>query len=241
MDTKGQSMLKSVFRANIYDADVTKFFNEHQNIEKITIEHINGHGYRLLVYPLKKQQSENITISVYDLSFDGDLHLFKKNYPTFLLPNASDLKTKYINRIKNITERDTTYTLKTTLRSDSTTHFFEFYAESKNIYPERNQPHLKADMLTFTKKIEQHFQSWKPIAPSDSLIVLTGIIEKNGIMGNITLLVGETSPYSNKLIEAILKEANPWLPVLYASKRTEWPVRISLRLNRDQTLKIQIR
>ena len=187
--------------------------------------------------------AENIPAENYFFTFDGDVHLFNKKYPQFSFQNSSELKDRYIDEMKDVTKYETLYRLISSFRPDSLTHFFEFYSRSNvqeyDFGRVSNRPYLKQDISQLTDTLQQCLKSWKSIIIIDSIIVMSGTVEKNGSLTNLKLLAGDTSPYSKKIMQE-LATVTQWWPVRHGGKALPWPVKISVRVNPDHTLKVGI-
>ena len=123
-------------------------------------------------------------------------------------------------------------------------HHFNFYTFEGNteplLGPADYRPTFKGDILKLTKKLEQDFKNWKPIAITDSMIIITGLVEKNGTIGKLKLIEGKPSVYSNKVLEFMSREATSWLPRVNGGGKRPWNVRISVRVNKDNSMKVSI-
>jgi len=238
----GQPHIKAVFRINEFNAASAVFFKNNPNIKRIVVDHKKGRAINLAVFNTDTKDGEYNPSESYVLNFDGDVHILNKKYPEFPFSKASELLAKNLLNMKEITEKDTSYLLRTTFRPDSLTHFFEFY--STNDVPEYhfvrvlNRPFLKQKISAITDTLEKRLQSWKPIVISDSIIVMSGTVETNGTLTNLELLEGKASSYSDKIMQELIA-ITVWWPVRLGQKAVPWAVKISLRVNQDSTLKLE--
>lgn len=241
---KAQAQMTSLagFDVNIYNPSANQFFDRFQNIDHIIIFYNKVEAETMEIF-FRGQPGPTLG-ERYVLTFDGDLHLFNKKYKKFPLPNTTTAKLTHFQGIKKMTDVNTMYTLTTTLRRDSLKHHFYFYTFDGNTEPDFGltgyHPTFKGDILKLTKKLEQDFKQWKPVAVTDSIIIMTGLVEKNGTIGKLKLIEGKTSAYSDKVLNFMSREATSWFPRVDGGGKRAWPVRISVRVNKDESMKVSI-
>jgi hypothetical protein len=240
---QAQITARAGFELSTYDRSANPFFDRYSNIDHISIEYKDGKARTLDIY-FRNQKTTSTLGEQYILTFDGDLHLFKRKYRQFPLPNAAKLKMSYISGIKKLGDSNSLYSLTTTLRRDSIIQRFSFYTVTGDTEPDldpgRNRPLLRGDILKLTKSLEQNFKQWKPVKVTDSIIIITGTVEKNGTIGKLQLVEGRKSTYSDKVLEFMSREATSWWPVMQGGKLMQWAVRISVRVNKDESIKVSI-
>jgi hypothetical protein len=241
---KVQAQMTSLasFDVTIHNPSTNQFFDRHKNIDHVIIFYNKVDAETVEIF--FRGKPEPFLGERYVLSFDGDVHLFNKKYKDSLLPNAVTAKLTYLQGIKKIRDTNTMYNLTTTLRRDSLKHHFSFFTVSGNTEPyfgpQGYYPTFKGDISKLTKRLEQDFKKWKSIAVTGSIIILIGLVEKNGTIGTLKLIEGTRSPYSDKVLEFMSREATSWLPKFDGGGKRAWPVRISVRINKDETLKVSI-
>lgn len=149
----------------------------------------------------------------------------------------------YISCIRNIADSSGLYSLTTTVRPDSLTLLYSFSTVTGNTYPEL-YPHIgptfRGDVGKMTKKLEEEFAKWKLNIANDSVTIFQALIEKSGRLGKLNLVEGKKSVYTDKVLDFLTAEATAWLPRFDGSGKIPWEIRISVRVNRDQTMKISI-
>lgn len=57
---------------------------------------------------------------------------------------------------------------------------------------------FKGDLSQLQKKLSQNLKKWKPIAVADSVLLITGVVEKGGFLGNPVLKSGTPTSFSKK-------------------------------------------
>jgi hypothetical protein len=241
-NTNAQMTSLAGFDVNIYNPSANQFFDRFQNIDHIIIFYDKGDAETIEIF--FRGQPEPFFGERYTLTFDGDVYLFNKKYKQFPLPNATTAKLTNFQGIKKMTDVNVIYDLTTIIRRDSLVHHFNFYTYEGNNEPFRgalgNYPVFKGDILKLTEKLEREFKQWNSIAVTDSIIILTGLVEKNGTIGKLKLIEGKSSVYSNKVLEFMSREATSWLPKVDGGGKRAWPVRISVRVNKDESMKVSI-
>lgn len=239
---QAQTTSKAGVDVKIYNPSVNPFFDQHDNIDHIVIFYTKNDVETIEVF--FRGQPAPVLGERYILTFDGDLYLFNKKYKQFPIPNATTAQLTNFQGIKNMTDVNTVYGLTTTIRRDSLTHHFNFYTYSGNtepkLSPTGNHPTFVGNILKLAENLEQDFNRWKPITVTDSLIIMTGLVEKNGTIGELKLIEGSSSAYSDKVMDFMSREATSWLPRFDGGGKRAWPVRISVRVNRDESMKVSI-
>ncbi|WP_285056621.1 hypothetical protein [Pedobacter ginsengisoli] len=239
---QAQTTSRAGFDVSIYNPSANQFFDRYRNISHIVIFYDKGDVETIEIF--FRGQPEPFFAERYTLTFDGDVYLFNKKYKQFPLPNATTAKLTNFQGIKKMTDVNVNYDLTTIIRRDSLVHHFNFYTYEGNTEPFRgalgNYPVFKGDILKLTEKLEREFKQWKSIAVTDSIIILTGLVEKNGTIGKLKLIEGKSSVYSNKVLEFMSREATSWLPKVDGGGKRVWPVRISVRVNKDGSVKISM-
>jgi hypothetical protein len=238
---QAQTTSKAGFDVNIYNPSANHFFDRYRNLDHIVILYDKGNAETIEIF--FRSRPEPIFGERYTLTFDGDVYLLNKKYKQFPLPDATTAKLTNFQGIK-MKDLDVNYDLTTTIRRDSLMHHFDFYTYEGNTKPFRgslgNYPTFKGDILKLTEKLEHEFKQWKSIAVTDSVIILTGIVEKDGTIGKLKLIEGKPSIYSNKVLEFMSRDATSWLPKVDGGGKRAWPVRISVRVNNDGSIKVSI-
>ncbi|ATP56343.1 hypothetical protein CPT03_07590 [Pedobacter ginsengisoli] len=237
-----QTTSRAGFDVNVYNPSANQFFDRHHNIDHIVIFYDKGNLETIEIFFRGKPKP---TLGErYTLTFDGDLYLFRKKYGKFPLPNATTAKLTNFQGIGKITDVNVIYNLTTRMQRDSLVHHFNFYTYNGNTEPFLGsadyRPTFKGDILKLTKKLEQDFKNWKPIAITDSMIIITGLVEKDGTIGKLKLIEGKPSVYSNKVLEFMGHEATMWLPRVDGGGKRAWNIRISVRVNKDNSMKVSI-
>ncbi|NQX56701.1 hypothetical protein HQN86_23995 [Pedobacter panaciterrae] len=239
---QAQTTSRAGFDVNVYNPSAKQFFDRYKNIDNIVIFYDKRDIATIEIFFRGKPQP---TFGErYTLTFDGDLYLFRKKYGKFPFPNPTTAKLTNFQGIGKITDVNVIYNLTTTMQRDSLVHHFNFYTFEGNteplLGPADYRPTFKGDILKLTKKLEQDFKNWKPIAITDSMIIITGLVEKNGTIGKLKLVEGKPSVYSNKVLEFMSREATSWLPRVDGGGKRPWNVRISVRVNKDNSMKVSI-
>ena len=75
---------------------------------------------------------------------------------------------------------------------------------------------------------------------TDSIIIMTGIVDKKGAISKLELIEGRTSAYSNKVLDFMSGEATSWWPKFDGGGKRPWQVRMSVRVNKDESMKVAI-
>lgn len=237
----GQSRLKAVHRSIVYDSASINFFKHNLDVGHIVVLYENGKTKSLSVhFKTKVTKYGDPSVEFYVMSFPGDVYMFDKKYPQFRYENGDSLKNRFLGNIAGVNLADSIYTLGATFRPDSVTYVFEFFnekAEEESIHSLRNRPYLKDKIEVLESKLSKKIKSWRP-SEADSMIVFQGLVSREGVLKDLKILDGRYSDYTRELIKELMLEANPWWPVLHASKRTDWPVKLSVHLSKDMKISV---
>lgn len=104
-----------------------------------------------------------------------------------------------------------------------------------------NRARFRGDILQLQKTLEQKYKQWKPISVQDSILLLTGIVEKNGFLGKLGLEIGDPSQFSKKISEVLELEATSWWPAIVSSgSKVRYKVKFFIKLNSNDSLTVSI-
>lgn len=240
---RAQAELRAGFAVDIYDPSVNHFFDRYENVDRIRILYRNHQPDIIDIYYLNNKGP--FSSERYRLSFDGDYYLLNKKYKNLPLPNDAKSSLTYLQGINKLNQLKTVYSRQTEIRRDSIRHHFTYYSYTSDTIPNLHrrslQPTFKGDILKLTRDLENEFKTKKRIRPKDSIIILSGIVEKNGKIGPLSLIEGDNSDYTRTVLAFLSREATLWSPKRETSgtKRVS-PVRISVLAKKDGTLKISI-
>lgn len=237
---KSQELYRRV-KASRYDTAANGFLNSHLDVDSIHIIYINDSAKIVLVH--RGVKSPATDLEHYDLSFDGDWYLFKKRYSGFSFPNIQSAKMAYLEVTKSVPGKNTIGSLWVTMKKDMLKYSSSIYTYTGRTEPEllaRNGPIFKGNLGEMTKLLEQKVKLWKDIKIADSVIILMGWVDKTGRFGNLKIIEGNTSPYADKILEFMLKEATAWSPKIDGGRIRDYYVRISVRMNKDRSVYISI-
>ena len=241
-EIKAQRMGRAGFEVRTYDTSANQFFEQNSNIKHISIHYYNGMAQVLYVY--YKGRDVNRPDEKYTLTFEGDVHLFNKKFKTFPFPRKTVAKLHSLDGFINLKDSTIVYTNYTTIKPDSLTQHFSFYTVKgkaiPDFFPEFYRPTLKGSILELTKKLETEFKQWKPLKVTDSIIVLTGLVDKEGKIGKLSLIDEAPSEYSNKVLDFMTRVATSWNPRIAGGALMRSEVKISVRINKDDSVKISI-
>lgn len=232
------------FDMGIYDSSSNQFFKLYENIDHIRVFYKKGKAETLNIY--FRKEKEVILGERYVLSFDGDNYLFNKKYKYFSLPNDTKVALTYLQGIQKSAHLNIiAHNSNTTVRRDSTTYHYSFYSVPDkgkfNLDQRDHRPFFKGDVLDLTKKLERDFKTWKPIHVTDSIIIMTGTVDKKGVIGPLVLIEGRSSAYTENILRFMSNEATSWWPKMESTGSVRpWPVRISVRVNKDGSIKVSI-
>lgn len=239
---QAQTISRAGFDVSIYNPSANQFFDRYQNIDYIIIFYEKEEAETIEIF--FRGQLGSVLSERYTVSFDGDVYLFNKKYKHFPLPNTTTAKLTNFQGIGKMTDVNVIYDLTTIIRRDSLVHHFNFHTYEGNTEPFHgslgNHPIFKGDILELKEKLEQESKLWRPIALKDSMIIMTGLVEKNGTIGKLKLIEGEPTVYSTNVLRFMGREATSWLPRIDGGGKRAWPVRISVRVNKDESIKVSI-
>ncbi|WP_316793699.1 hypothetical protein [Pedobacter frigoris] len=231
---------KVSFRVSISDGSSKSVFDQNPDIEHIYIRYKNGEPAIISFYE-RSEKPESKLIEKYYTRFEGDCYELSKKYPGLQLPQMPKLDVWHFAGVQSLKDSSIHVEVTTNLKRDTLVHNFT-YTILGNTYVydfmEMNErPKLKGSISDFQKKLRLAYQQWKPIAVTDSALLITGIVEKDGSFGNVQLLMGKPSPFSDKVLNFISREARSWWPgKALRTKIIREYAKIFVRLNKDDSI-----
>lgn len=237
---KSQELYRKI-RASEYNTETNQFFNDQLDVDSLKILYIKDSAKVVQIY--KKTSSHPPLIDSYDLLFDGDWYLLGTKYNGFNFPRITSAKTAYEKVTRDIKNQNAIGSLWVTLKRDTLKYSYTIYTYSGKSEPEllpRNGPFYKGDLREMTTLLEKKLKSWKDIKIVDSVVILMGWIDKNGVLTNLKLLEGNASPFVDRLKLFVAKEAVSWHPRIDGGLKRIYPVRLSVRIKKDLSVKISI-
>lgn len=241
VNVQAQTDRKAAFQISYPDRSTHSFFEEHPDLNYITIRYENDTAVSLKLSFY--QTTGTVNDERYYLSFEGDRYLFHKKYKELSLPKPAKLTMEYLAGFGKLRDSSTYYDLAIILRRDSIIHDFNFYTiVVNNLYrpvKDLNRAKLLIGVGQLQKKLTQNFKKWKPITVPDSVLVITGIVESDGSLGNLGLKSGNPSSFSKKVLEFIGQEAVSWSPA-WQTKPVRYQVKFFVRLNRDESITFSV-
>lgn len=239
-NVQAQISFKSRFQVSYPDASNKPLFDQHPDLNRIVISYKNDTAVVLTL--CFRQTTNAVNEDRYNLAFEGDRYMLHRNYKKLIMPKPAKLAMQYFEGVQDRSQ--TGYRLVTTLHRDSAAHEFSYYTfVDDGKYPEpspRHRARLKADVLQLQKKLTQNFKQWKPLAVTDSVLVITGIVERDGSFGKLELKSGDPSQFSKKVSEFIEREATNWTPAEQNVRTVRYQVKFFVRLNRDESITFSV-
>lgn len=124
-------------------------------------------------------------------------------------------------------------------KASQTTKKIATYTDDVSVYPYRAM--LKSDFSQLQKTMEQEFQKWKPIDVGDSVVLASGIVDKDGRLGKLKLETGQSTSFATHIMEVFEQQAASWWPaVVSTGTKVRYKARFFVRLNMDHSLTVSI-
>lgn len=264
-NTNAQTGFQANFKVSLPDQSANSIFDQHPDLGYIYITYKNDTAAVARFY-YHENQAASVQREAFYLTFEGDLYVLDKRYPKLSLPKPAKLKMEYLSGIKRLGDSNTYYDLTTRVVRDSIIRQFSYFILPAGAYryyrPQENKrvihsskspasptftdtvytlhPKFKGDVLELQRKLGQSFKLWKPVAITDSVLLILVFVERNGSLGNLRLEFGNTSPFSDKVLEFIRREASSWWPRVENFKKIKDVTKIFVRLNSDESFRISI-
>lgn len=121
---------------------------------------------------------------------------------------------------------------------DSTIYTFSTGLEMKHSFYFLTKAYFRGNVEEFKNDIKSSMLVTKPVEIIDSIVILEGIISKDGNFENPSLIYGGKSSFSELLLQKLRK--TKWRPAFLSSTGAKWRVkiRIYVRLNEDGDITI---
>lgn len=94
--------------------------------------------------------------------------------------------------------------------------------------------------MAFQKKLELDVKQWEPIPASDSILILTGIVDRNGALGKIEQKISNPTQFSKKVMEFIEREAPIWYPAWAGTRTVMYRVKFFIRFNTNGLVTLSV-
>ena len=239
-EIQAQTALKARFKVSYFDRTNTSLFDKHPDLDYINISYRGDTAMAVILSFRKKTTALNE--ERYYLPFEGDRYMLHKKYAKLVLPKVPKLEMQYFAGIKDLSH--TRSRLKTTLRRDTVDNLFiysTFTGEDKYYEPSPiHRARFKGEVSLLQQKLSSGFKQWKPLKISDSTLVITGLVERDGTIGKLELISGNPSQFSNKAIQFLTQEATAWIPAEQHERTVKYLVKFFVRLNPDETITLSI-
>ncbi|RZK71912.1 MAG: hypothetical protein EOO92_20155 [Pedobacter sp.] len=260
-NTNAQVKHKAGFTIRLADQSANEFFDKNPEFGYLYITYTNQQVATISFNKPDTPLFSSLLVKLF-LSFEGDRYLLKKKYNTLELPKHPDLKLVSSYGIHNFNDSNGFYKVTSTILRDSVMHHFSYQSgasvhqhisgseknwmiTSATYDPKIQQPakdttftlhpQLKSKISHYQKKLEQNYRLWKPLVVRDSTLLISGVVEKDGSLTQVKLLLGGPSLFSEKVLGFIKQEAKSWWPRML-SQTIRDGTRIFIRLNKDDSI-----
>lgn len=228
-----------IARVRVFIRDTTRraTFEHNPNLKHFIVSY--DKGMAATVQAIGKDSSAK---GKYSMAFEGDRYALSKKYPGLEIPAEPKSEIASLTQVENIADSSVHVEVATYIQPDTLYHHFSYHLLSKGIYwynftSPFTPPKLQEDSEVFGKRLTRAYLSWKPVEVIDSALVIKGMVELDGSIHDLQLIIGQTSPFSDRVLTFISKEAKPWVPMkVIRTKSVKGETRIFVRLNRDDTM-----
>lgn len=221
-------------------------FNSNPCLDSLVfdISEINGKRAPVLITVYERHDGngsndaeENMYLEKLNLDFEGDHYYFKWKYGQSIpiLPEGE------VHSIISLRECSNPYKLHVAVSPDSIAYRFMQYCLPNNKTALHWMDFLlegkyKSGNEILEKKIESRYLTMQHGRIADSVLVLQGVLNGDGSLREIELVIGmEGSPWSNAVME-VLRESGAdksWTPSVFHSRPTSTNIKFYVRLNSD--------
>lgn len=228
-----------IARVRVFIRDTTRraIFEHNPNLKHFIVSY--DKGMAATVQAIGKDSSAK---GKYSMVFEGDRYALSKKYPGLEIPAEPKSEIASLAQVKNIADSSVHVEVTTYIQPDTLYHHFSYYLLSKGIYSYNSMspftpPKLQEDQEVFRKRLTLAYLRWKPVAVVDSALVIKGMVELDGSIHGLRLIIGQASPFSDRVLDFISNEAKPWVPMkVIRTKSVKGETRIFVRLNKDDTV-----
>jgi len=231
----------STIRVFIRDTSNRAIFDLQPELKHFILKFDHGEANKVQVIYHKSKDKPMYTES-YSMAFEGDRYALLKKYPGLKLPHAPKIEMASLYKVKNLADSNVHVEVTSYLQRDTIYHHFSHFILGKGVHwytftDPYSAPKLKEDKQVLEKRLNVAYQQWKPVAATDSTLVITAIVEQDGSMHDVKLLLGEASAFSAQVLDFISREVKPWSPAIaIRTKRIRAQAKIFVRLNKDDTI-----
>jgi len=224
----------------VYDTSNNSFFNHHPTVEKISVSYHKGSPDELFLY--FKNDQLNANKEYYDLNYVVDSFVWKSLYPAF------HYSTKCWEKHHTILFESSCHKCEiatATIFVDSIIFSLTQQLVITKDKEEREKrilttiPKYRGNInLIATNNIKRYDK--RVLKYADSIVVFRGIINKKGNLGDLKLLVGKESAYTDQVKKELLLSNGQWEPAKFVETNQLYDsyIRIYIRMNKNRTITV---
>lgn len=222
------------------DTSNNNFFKLHPSVSAVGVRFFENKPYGVDIYFKNKVRVsvKDINFSYqreyYDLEYEVDAYIFMKLYGPVHFPLSPREDAIQINEDSSCNKCKISYariypdSVRCSLIKPSETHDFR---KTDKVYATpvkyRNIESIGKRILLYNKQT---------LKSADSSVVFRGIVDKDGVLSDIELLVGKRSAYSSQVEKDLLTLfSDSWEPARFLETGQAYPtyIKIYIRLNRS--------
>lgn len=243
------------FKVALSDSSYRHFFDSHRDINWMLLDfelntpialsfynHSNPHSY---FHPDRSNEPDK----QYDLDFEGDVYWLSEKYCPFVVPELPAVEMLYLPGITDAKNIKTYFDAKAAVYRDSIVYYF-----SQSNYPDREDmvinsirtkkkwfvPFFKEGNEVLAKRVEENYRSNGNSAEVDVVVISSALVERDGSLQNVHLLVGDQSSFSEAVQKALEENSQSWKPATQGGRPVRSAVLVYARLGSDKRVTVSV-
>ncbi|WP_270088021.1 hypothetical protein [Sphingobacterium sp. SYP-B4668] len=226
-------------------------FKEQPQLDYFSVLYQDTVPYALFLYFNPSEKDSEGILKFYDLNFEGDKYLFKQEYGnkiTFLAPKFNFRRIfgkaegdipPHVDEVWARVYRDSIVYIQRKLSTRSYQHK-DYIKDTGPGVP----PKYRGDLKKLGDDLSREFARSNNGERIDSILLYEATIDKlehgDGLLIDLKLIVGNHSPFSILIENALQKTKKDWTPAfLHTGRLTKSKTKIYARLDRDGTILLQ--
>ena len=217
-------------KTTLSDSSNALFFKSNATIKEVSVKYIGNHPHSLYLY--FKNDTLNLNREYYDLGYEVDSCILANKYGTIIFPLSPKRFYQFPNH-KDYNKPLEIFSI--TIAKDSIC--YELGTE-ETVQRDRGRIALgsaasyKGDLAKLEMAVQRNDISG--LQSPDSVIVFRGIVDVEGTLKNLELLIGEESKRSNRIQKILERNKNCWNPALLWERHMHFESYVRIYIKRSK-------
>jgi|GEM_PF-1127537 len=207
-----------------------EIFIQHPELSSMSVE-LNGDTAAFITMILNRETGiadNEQDKEYYDLGFEGDRYMFQKKFG----PPPHNFPEKDIRQFNDLLSKTERNRLHAVLHKDSILY--------KLSYPVGMfiNAAFKGGNDKLKEALMENYQKGKYKTNGDSILIIQGIVDRDGTLKDIALTMGTQSPFSNFVLEWLSGTEQSWLPMIKDGRVYRSLVDVYVRMHSDGSITV---